>query len=223
MDEKDTPTAAAMPQHEDIGEPTAVHGVRIVGATQPGASLSGEREPVAGSEARPGAVTEAGTDEREGGSSGYSESDAVGPGGGPAQSDPLPGLQHWTEPGTGQVPSYLEQAAVAGDRDESGKDPVEALRRRNEPGPAWREHDHEWDAVNFEPALLSDDDTRMGVLDETPLEERQPWEFDDVDLKVAGDTEPEMETQPRPRPSVTISSSPLRTRGGETKEGRGAR
>jgi phosphatidate cytidylyltransferase len=47
-------------------------------------------------------------------------------------------------------------------------------------GPAWREHGHEWDDSAFDPSLLADETTRRGALEEVPLEERQPWEFDDL-------------------------------------------
>jgi len=52
-------------------------------------------------------------------------------------------------------------------------------------GPAWREHSHEWEDSSFDPSLLADDDTRVGALEETPVEERRPWEFDDLNAAVA--------------------------------------
>jgi phosphatidate cytidylyltransferase len=85
-------------------------------------------------------------------------------------SGAVPLLPHWTDPPTGQVP------AVVARHDEDD---------RSEPwassgGPSWREHDHEWDEVGFEPSLLGDDETRLGALDERPLSERRPWEFGDL-------------------------------------------
>ncbi len=86
-------------------------------------------------------------------------------------SGAVPLLQHWTDPPTGQVPEVVARH----DEDD-----------RSEPwassgGPSWREHDHEWDEGGFEPSLLGDEDTRLGALDETPLSERRPWEFEEED------------------------------------------
>lgn len=77
-----------------------------------------------------------------------------------------PELPHWTEPPTGQVPAVLSRGDDEGGAADSG--------------PVWREHEHEWEDSGFEPAMLADDETRVGVLEETPVEERRPWEFDDL-------------------------------------------
>jgi phosphatidate cytidylyltransferase len=79
-------------------------------------------------------------------------------------------LPHWTDPPTGQVPAVLER------RSEHQGDPGS----KSDAGPAWREHRHEWDESSFDPSLLADETTRVGALEEVPLEERQPWEFDDL-------------------------------------------
>ena len=78
-----------------------------------------------------------------------------------------PELPHWTDPPTGQVPAILSRG-----EDEGGGP--------HDTGPVWREHEHEWEDSGFEPAMLADDETRVGVLEETPVEERRPWEFDDL-------------------------------------------
>jgi len=84
-----------------------------------------------------------------------------------------PELPHWSDPPTGQVPAILERH---GDHDpEKG-----AWSASGDAGPAWREHQHEWDESAFDPSLLADETTRVGALEEVPLEERQPWEFDDL-------------------------------------------
>ncbi|MHB8682614.1 MAG: phosphatidate cytidylyltransferase [Acidimicrobiales bacterium] len=86
--------------------------------------------------------------------------------------EPLPAapeLPHWADPPTGQVPAILDRRA---DDDDPWSDPST--------GPVWREHEHEWDDPGFEPSMLADDETRVGVLEETPVEERRPWEFDDL-------------------------------------------
>jgi CDP-diglyceride synthetase len=79
-------------------------------------------------------------------------------------------LPHWTEPPTGQVPTIVDRRA-----NDSDLDPLAAGG-----GPSWREHDHEWDDGGYDPSFLADDESRLGALDDKPLEERRPWEFDDL-------------------------------------------
>jgi CDP-diglyceride synthetase len=79
-------------------------------------------------------------------------------------------LPHWTEPPTGQVPAIVDRRA--GDSD---LDPLATGG-----GPSWREHDHEWDDDGYDAAFLADDESRLGALDDRSLEERRPWEFDDL-------------------------------------------
>ncbi|MGA2521808.1 MAG: phosphatidate cytidylyltransferase [Acidimicrobiales bacterium] len=82
-----------------------------------------------------------------------------------------PDMPHWTDPPTGQVPAVLDRR---GDEDEG------AWSASGDTGPAWREHSHEWEESGFDPSLLADDETRVGALEETPVEERRPWEFHDL-------------------------------------------
>ncbi|HTZ09191.1 MAG TPA: phosphatidate cytidylyltransferase [Acidimicrobiales bacterium] len=89
-----------------------------------------------------------------------------------AEGPAVPDMPHWTDPPTGQVPAVL---------DRRGEDDDEQWSARGDTGPAWREHQHEWDDSGFDPSLLADDETRVGALEETPVEERRPWEFDDFD------------------------------------------
>jgi phosphatidate cytidylyltransferase len=85
----------------------------------------------------------------------------------------VPDMPHWTDPPTGQVPAILDRR--------TDEDDTEAQwSAAGDTGPAWREHSHEWDDSSFDPSLLADDETRVGALEETPLEERRPWEFDDL-------------------------------------------
>ena len=82
-------------------------------------------------------------------------------------------MPHWTDPPTGQVPAVLDRRTE--------EDGTEAQwSAAGDTGPAWREHSHEWDDSSFDPSLLADEETRVGALEETPLEERRPWEFDDL-------------------------------------------
>jgi len=85
----------------------------------------------------------------------------------------VPDMPHWTDPPTGQVPAVLDRRTE--------EDGTEAQwTAAGDTGPAWREHSHEWDDSSFDPSLLADEETRVGALEETPLEERRPWEFDDL-------------------------------------------
>lgn len=83
-----------------------------------------------------------------------------------------PDLLHWSDPPTGQVPAVIDRRGEdAGDS---------AWSAFSDSGPVWREHEHEWeDTGGFEPAMLADEETPLGALDETPVEERRPWEFED--------------------------------------------
>jgi phosphatidate cytidylyltransferase len=90
-------------------------------------------------------------------------------------------LPHWTDPPTGQVPAVLERRSESDGEQGSWSAAGDA-------GPAWREHRHEWDDSSFDPSLLADETTRVGALEEVPLEERQPWEFDDLEPPPAGTT-----------------------------------
>ncbi len=85
----------------------------------------------------------------------------------------VPDMPHWTDPPTGQVPAILDRRT-----DEDNTETQWSAA--GDTGPAWREHRHEWDDSSFDPSLLADDETRVGALEETPLEERRPWEFDDL-------------------------------------------
>jgi phosphatidate cytidylyltransferase len=82
-------------------------------------------------------------------------------------------LPHWTDPPTGQVPAVLDRRSEQDVEQRSWS-------ASGDSGPAWREHGHEWDDSAFDPSLLADESTRVGALEEVPLEERQPWEFDDL-------------------------------------------
>ncbi|HMK63417.1 MAG TPA: phosphatidate cytidylyltransferase [Acidimicrobiales bacterium] len=82
-------------------------------------------------------------------------------------------LPHWSEPATGQVPAIIDSRS-----DEDGDTAWAAF---TDSGPVWREHEHEWqDTGGFEPAMLADEETRVGALSEPASEESRPWEFDDL-------------------------------------------
>jgi phosphatidate cytidylyltransferase len=95
-------------------------------------------------------------------------------------------MPHWTDPPTGQVPAVLDRRG-----DDEGNEIQWSAA--GDTGPAWREHQHEWDDSGFDPSLLADDDTRVGALEETPVEERRPWEFDDLHAAAAEETRGEAE------------------------------
>lgn len=94
----------------------------------------------------------------------------------------VPDMPHWADPPTGQVPAVIDRRA-----DEDGTETQWSAA--GDTGPAWREHSHEWDDSGFDPSLLADDETRVGALEETPVEERRPWEFDDLH-NASADEEP---------------------------------
>ena len=103
----------------------------------------------------------------------------------------VPDMPHWTDPPTGQVPAVLDRRTE--------EDGTEAQwSAAGDTGPAWREHSHEWDDSTFDPSLLADDETRVGALEETPLEERRPWEFDDLTAASADEDTWEAEHDPGP-------------------------
>jgi phosphatidate cytidylyltransferase len=94
-----------------------------------------------------------------------------------AEREPTaPDLPHWTEPPTGQVPAVLDRR---GDEDDT-------TWAAGDAGPAWREHQHEWDDTSFEPALLADEETRVGALDDEAPPEHLQWEFGEIDDSGAG-------------------------------------
>lgn len=156
MDEHDEREADSLFPSEPVTE-----RVRIVGA-EPAGVLSGETEPPL---------------EPVGGETWGGAPIAGAPNGGAPIGEDLeqplssvPELQHWTDPPTGQVPAVLDRRA---DEDDD-------TWNAGDTGPVWREHQHEWEDDSFEPALLADEWTRVGAMEETPVEERRPWEFDDL-------------------------------------------
>ncbi|HUO47471.1 MAG TPA: hypothetical protein VMU09_01430, partial [Acidimicrobiales bacterium] len=101
----------------------------------------------------------------------------------------VPDLPHWTEPATGQVPAVLDRRG----------DDEDALAA--DAGPAWREHRHEWEDAAFDPALLADDETRVGALDDAAPPEHHQWELRDLDDDAGAGAEPDdAETLDEPGP-----------------------
>jgi phosphatidate cytidylyltransferase len=199
------------PGEEAPVEP-GIERVRIIGAT-PAGSMAGTQEPPdggvrppgsegapVGSSAYPDGVTES-ADSLEESYRGFAHDeppghDPVPPPAAPgrperhdvpswlAEDEPsgelpsAPELLHWADPPTGQVPAVLDRR---GDDDEDGH-----VTASGDAGPAWREHQHEWDDSAFDPSLLANEQTRVGALEERPLEERQPWEFDSLGTPPGG-------------------------------------
>jgi phosphatidate cytidylyltransferase len=80
-------------------------------------------------------------------------------------------LPHWTEPPTGEIPAVLNRSVVRDDDEQP--DPWASM-----PAPSWREEQTDWEVnETFEPAMLADDEVRLGSLDEATDSERQPWTF----------------------------------------------
>ena len=108
---------------------------------------------------------------------------------------PGPGMPHWTEPPSGEVPRILPGDDLGDDDD---LDAWSSLPTR---GPGWRDQDTDWDDADFEGvSALADDETRMGALDDSRSERSDLFSFD----------EPEVDQQgPAGQPPVTTS---IRTR-----------
>jgi phosphatidate cytidylyltransferase len=76
-------------------------------------------------------------------------------------SIPLP---HWTEPATGEVPQILP-----GEPPPPGVPPPDELGSWSNlsGGPRWRDQATDWDEADFHDAILDDQSTRMGALDQS--------------------------------------------------------
>ncbi|HVA03226.1 MAG TPA: phosphatidate cytidylyltransferase [Acidimicrobiales bacterium] len=132
----------------------------------------------------------------------------------PEPTTVVPDMPHWTDPPTGQVPAILDRR--------TDEDDTEAQWSAvGDTGPAWREHSHEWDDSSFDPSLLADDETRVGALEETPLEERRPWEFDNLTTASAEEDrwEAEHDVGTTPTVAATWSEEDDETEGPEVAEG----
>ncbi len=76
-------------------------------------------------------------------------------------SIPLP---HWTEPATGEVPQIL-----AGEPPPAPATPADELGSWSTltSGPRWRDQATDWDEADFHEAILDDQSTRVGALDQS--------------------------------------------------------
>jgi len=186
---------------EEAAEPVAER-VRITGA-EPVGGLAPEGEPAWGSAigTEPSSSRrylgfdvepeEPSTETLALGSRGAQETPSQEPDAEPRAAEPLAtDLPHWTEPPTGQVPAILDRR---GDDDEG---PL------GDTGPAWREHQHEWDDAAFEPALLADEETRVGALDDEAPPEHLQWEFGDLSEEDALGHGEDLASAPAPLPAV---------------------
>ena len=178
------------PEPEDEVEPVTER-VRIIGAQPAGMTPRGAEAPAGGDPAGDGGDDDP-TEVRDqlsfpsvGGASGADAAsaehaarnggDPLEPGSAIFPRDPapaVPDMPHWADPPTGQVPAVLDRR--------SEDDAEGSWSAAGDTGPAWREHSHEWDDSGFDPSLLGDEHTRVGALEDRPLEERRPWEFDDL-------------------------------------------
>jgi CDP-diglyceride synthetase len=110
--------------------------------------------------------------------------------------DEHPGLPHWNDAPTGQVPAILDRS--------NGEEQAVAP-------PMWREEETDWEAQEevFEPSMLSDDLPAVGaLLSEQPEGvdvERQPWHFESDDTLVIP---PEPGFEPLPDPARETVSEP---------------
>jgi phosphatidate cytidylyltransferase len=183
-------------------------GVRIIGAEPAGSVVPPKGFAVTEDPLQTGII--------EGGLEDFDEPEGLDLQWAPAQTRPRPDteLLHWTDPPTGQVPAVLAR------HDED----LPEWQRDGDTGPVWRERAHDWEEdPGYEPAMLADDETRVGELRIEDPEETRPWEFaaetgDDADGP-EGDSASFEESEvfvetPGPAvigPVTTISSSVRRT------------
>ncbi len=200
MDDREDFDSEAEPPTEPVSE-----RVRIFGA-QP-ASSAADRDVVetdvedATSEMNTGAVPDL---------SGEDEESSALPGATPGNGPPE--MQHWTDPPTGQVPAVLDRRGGAGDGGSGWS-------ATGDTGPAWREHEHEWDDSGFDPSLLADDSTALGALGEAPVEERRPWEFDDLGASASGSATPGHRMSAEPVSTAPVSREPVAENGAAADDG----
>jgi phosphatidate cytidylyltransferase len=104
------------------------------------------------------------------------ELDAPGDRREPAEDTSVPEMLHWSEPATGEVPRIL-----ADDPDDlEPEDELTAWASRGR-GPSWRgDHLADWDDDQYEPAVLGDEETRVGAMVE-PNGEPDLYSFDVLD------------------------------------------
>jgi phosphatidate cytidylyltransferase len=111
---------------------------------------------------------------------------------------PAPGLPHWTDPPTGEVPKILaeEEPAPAGSGDDESDD-LEAWSAFTTSGPRWRDQPGDWDQADFDESMVHDDETRVGALDESDRPAPDDYFFE----------EPAPEPGPAPEPEPVFVRS----------------
>jgi phosphatidate cytidylyltransferase len=109
-------------------------------------------------------------------------------------------LPHWTEPATGEVPRV-----ILGEDEEDDDEDAEAWASLSASQPRWRDAS-DWDDDEIDDlAVLGDDDTRVGALDQSsrPTDD-ELYSFDDID-------EPRRQTRrPSPTSGPPASGPPQR-------------
>ena len=85
-------------------------------------------------------------------------------------------LPHWTEPGTGEVPAILGDAAP----DEPESDEEEVAWSTFSAAPRWRDQPSDWEQPDFDAgAALADDEPRLGALDTGQTDYSDLYSFDE--------------------------------------------
>jgi CDP-diglyceride synthetase len=82
---------------------------------------------------------------------------------------PVPDMQDWTEPATGQVPKVLLEGFDDAYSDPEGVPPVR--------GPVWREHDSDWDDESDLSDLAEEGETLIPVGSGS-IDDEDPYDFD---------------------------------------------
>jgi len=109
-------------------------------------------------------------------------------------------LPHWTEPGTGEVPAILGDAAPgAGEPEEE----EELAWSTFSAAPRWRDQPSDWEEPDFDAsAALADDETRVGALDTGQTDYSDLYSFDEPEPPP-----PPVEEAPAPPPPVAAPAA----------------
>jgi phosphatidate cytidylyltransferase len=132
------------------------------------------------------------------------------------------GMQHWAEPPTGEVPQVL-----LGDQDGEHEDEMAAWASLPSRKASWRDEHDDWEQSDYEPAMLADDETRVGALDDSEPDRPDVFSFDVADrdrsrfVDFFEETEEPAEPQARARRRVRRLRPPRRATRAERSGTRG--
>ena len=118
----------------------------------------------------------------------------------PLPKGPPPGMPHWTEPPSGEVPTILGPG-------ETGAGEDETWRGTSVRGPRWRDRDADWADADFDDvASFTGEETRLGALDVNRTEHSDLFSFDEPPPPP-----PVSRPQPAPAAPTTQAAAPTTT------------